>query len=76
MLVCWDCQQFQELGMFKKGEKDETVWKKATEFKVVKLPRRGPKEGQTAEEYCYGKTQGHNTAVAKYRKQQSMGGRG
>jgi len=55
-----------------KGKKDETVWEKATEFRVVKLPRRGPKEGQSTDAYCYGKTLGHNTAVAKYRKQQSM----
>ena len=55
-----------------KGKKDETVWKKATEFRVVKLPRRGPREGQSVDQYLYGKEQGHKTAVAKYQMQQSM----
>ena len=71
-MVCWECQQFWKWSMFKKGKKDETVWKKATEFRVVKLPRRGPREGQSMDAYLYGKEQGHKTAVAKYQMQQSM----
>ena len=54
-----------------KVKKDETVWEKATEFKVVKLPRRGPKPGQSLDAYLYGKEQGHKTAVAKHQMQQS-----
>ena len=60
--------------MVKKGEKDETGWKKAKEFRVVKLPRRGPKPGQSLDAYLYGKTKGHEEAVAKYRKQQERKG--
>ena len=57
------------------GRQDETVWKKATEFRVTKLPSAaGPKPGQSLDAYLYGKTKGHEEAVAKYRKQQERRG--
>ena len=79
-LMCWyagtvNHSACQAMQFGSKGKKDETVWKKATEFRVVKLERRGPKEGQSVDQYLHGKTLGHNTAVAKYRRQQSMKGK-
>ena len=50
-------------AMRKQQKWDES--KTAKEFKVVKLPRNGPREGQSVEAWQYGKTKGGDAEWAK-----------
>ena len=40
--------------------KKKKSWEPATEWKVKKLKRAGPKKGQSVEAYLYGKTKDRN----------------
>lgn len=40
-------------------KKQKPSWTPATQFKVTKLKRNGPKKGQTLDSFLYGKTKGH-----------------
>ena len=57
-----------------KPKKDERVWQKMPEgmYRVRKLKRNGPKEGQSAESYCYGLEQGHEKAKAAYKRRMGL----
>ena len=39
--------------------KKKPTFKPATEFKVTRLKRSGPKDGQSTDAYLYGKQKGH-----------------
>jgi len=49
--------------------------KTAKEFKVVKLPRNGPKEGQSADAWLHGKTKGGDAEWEKRRAKAITEGR-
>ena len=55
----------QPTAMPRQQKWDES--KTAKEFKVVKLPRNGPKEGQSVESWQYGKTKGGDADWEKRR---------
>jgi len=38
-----------------KSRRQKPSWQPATEFKVTRLERNGPKEGQSTESWLYGK---------------------
>ena len=54
--------------------KDERRWQKMPEgmYRVVKLKRNGPKEGQSMESYLYGRDMGHEQAKAAYRRKNGL----
>ena len=45
---------------------------KYKDFKVIKLRRRGPKDGQSVDAYIYGKTKGNENLINNHSLQKKL----